>query len=42
MCEADSMKPSGVIMLTDILRLACDAAEEGEGNGGAGAGKEGL
>ena len=40
LCEADSMKPSGVITLTDILRLVCDAAEEGSGNGGAGGGEE--
>lgn len=41
MCEADSMKPIGVITLTDILRLACGAAEEQEG-GGAGGGTEVL
>jgi CBS domain-containing protein len=43
LCEADSMKPIGVITLTDVLQLALDAAQEEEGRGagpGEGTGEE--
>ena len=44
-CEADSMRPTGVMTLTDVLRLASRAAQEveqqedrGDGGGGGGGG----